>query len=269
MRLEDCLLVHLCFLFVKWLLFHVCQLGLVYGSSIDLHRLLLWWLSLEFWCVLFWSLFLPFLFLWVFLSSLKNHFILLLILQLEGKRVGRYSSQSVCFLVLFFGEGGGTSVDFIWIVVIWRFFKSLIRLVNFSIYVLDIFILSLRIRIFTVFHSIKRLYSLNHGNPKMISEDPILLMSSLSRHFHLLISVWIHVKCVIFPAWFSVPSTFCGVVKVVLNGVMSELRFKYNGVHMELQGSRLGFNVCVVPSSVKLSVLEFMEVGVGSELDRS
>ena len=50
---------------------------------------------------------------------------------------------------------------------------------------------------------------------------------------------------------------------------MSELRFKYDGVHTELQGSRLGFNVCVAPLSVKLSVLEFTEVGVGSELDRS
>ena len=50
---------------------------------------------------------------------------------------------------------------------------------------------------------------------------------------------------------------------------MSELRFKYDRVCTELQGSRLGFNVCVVPSSVKLSVLEFTEVGVGSELDRS
>ena len=39
---------------------------------------------------------------------------------------------------------------------------------------------------------------------------------------------------------------------MVLNGVMTELQFKYDGVHMELQGSRLGFNVCVVPSSVKL-----------------
>ena len=55
---------------------------------------------------------------------------------------------------------------------------------------------------------------------------------------------------------------------MVLNGVLSELRFKYDRVRMELQGSRLGFNVCVVPSSVKLSVLEFTEVGVGSELDR-
>ena len=44
---------------------------------------------------------------------------------------------------------------------------------------------------------------------------------------------------------------------------MSELRFKYDRVRTELQGSRLGFNVCVAPSSVKLSVLE---VGVGSEL---
>ena len=58
-------------------------------------------------------------------------------------------------------------------------------------------------------------------------------------------------------------------VKVVLNGVMSELRFRYDGVRTELQGSRLGFNVCVAPSSVKLSVLEFTEAGVGSELDRS
>ena len=56
---------------------------------------------------------------------------------------------------------------------------------------------------------------------------------------------------------------------VVLNGVMSELRFRYDGVRTELQDSRLGFNVCVAPSSVKLSVLEFTEVGVGSELDRS
>ena len=58
-------------------------------------------------------------------------------------------------------------------------------------------------------------------------------------------------------------------VKVVLNGVMSELRFRYNGVCTELQGSRLGFNVCVAPLSVKLGVLEFTEVGDGSELDRS
>ena len=58
-------------------------------------------------------------------------------------------------------------------------------------------------------------------------------------------------------------------VKVVLNGVMSELRFKYDGVCTELQDSRLGFNVCVAPSSVKLSVLEFTEVGVGLDLDRS
>ena len=48
--------------------------------------------------------------------------------------------------------------------------------------------------------------------------------------------------------------------------MMSELQFKYDGVRMELQDSRLGFNVCVAPSSVKLSVLEFTEVGVGSEL---
>ena len=50
---------------------------------------------------------------------------------------------------------------------------------------------------------------------------------------------------------------------------MLELQFKYNGVRTELQGSRLGFNICVAPSSVKLSVLEFTEVRVGSELDRS
>ena len=50
---------------------------------------------------------------------------------------------------------------------------------------------------------------------------------------------------------------------------MSELRFKYDGVRMELQVSRLGFNIYVVPLSVKLSVLEFTEVGVGLELDRS
>ena len=55
----------------------------------------------------------------------------------------------------------------------------------------------------------------------------------------------------------------------MLNRVMSELRFKYNGVCTELQGSRLGFNVCVVPSSVKLGVLEFTEVRVGPELDWS
>ena len=47
---------------------------------------------------------------------------------------------------------------------------------------------------------------------------------------------------------------------------MSELRFKYDGVRTELQGSRLGFNVCVAPSSVKLGVLEFIEVRVGLEL---
>ena len=45
----------------------------------------------------------------------------------------------------------------------------------------------------------------------------------------------------------------------MLNGVISELQFKYDGVRMELQGSRLGFNVCVAPLSVKLGVLEFME----------
>ena len=44
------------------------------------------------------------------------------------------------------------------------------------------------------------------------------------------------------------------VCLVVLNRVISELRFKYDRVRMELQGSRLGFNVCVVPSSVKLGV---------------
>ena len=58
-------------------------------------------------------------------------------------------------------------------------------------------------------------------------------------------------------------------VKVVLNGVMSELQFRYDGVRTELQGSRLGFNIGVAPSSVKLSVLEFTEVGVGLELDWS
>ena len=44
-----------------------------------------------------------------------------------------------------------------------------------------------------------------------------------------------------------------------LNGARSELRFRYNRVRTELQGSRLGFNVCVAPSSVKLGVLEFTE----------
>ena len=91
----------------------------------------------------------------------------------------------VCFIYLFFREGGGTFVDFVWIVVISTFFKSLLCLVNFSIYILDIFILSLRIQIFPVFQSIKGLYSLNHGNPN----DLILLTSNLSRHFHPLISV--------------------------------------------------------------------------------
>ena len=50
---------------------------------------------------------------------------------------------------------------------------------------------------------------------------------------------------------------------------MLELRFKYDGVRTELQGSRLDFNICVVPLSVKLGVLVFMEVRVGSELDWS
>ena len=54
-----------------------------------------------------------------------------------------------------------------------------------------------------------------------------------------------------------------------LNKVLLGLQFKYDGVHMELQGSRLGFNISVAPSSVKLGVLEFMEVGVGSKLDWS
>ena len=53
---------------------------------------------------------------------------------------------------------------------------------------------------------------------------------------------------------------------------MSELQFKYDGARTELQDSRLGFNVCVAPSSVKLGVLEFTEdrswVGGVSELKR-
>ena len=69
--------------------------------------------------------------------------------------------------------------------------------------------------------------------------------------------------------WEGNTRSYLHCVKVVLNGVLSELRFRYDGVHTELQGSRLGFNVCVAPSSVKLSVLEFTEVGVGLELDRS
>ena len=81
------------------------------------------------------------------------------------------------------------SVSFIWTVVILRFFKSLILLVSFSLYILDNFALSLRIWNFPVFQSIKGLYSLNHGNPKMMSDDPMLLTSSLSRHFHPFISV--------------------------------------------------------------------------------
>ena len=59
------------------------------------------------------------------------------------------------------------------------------------------------------------------------------------------------------------------ILKDLINGVISELQFKYNGVRTELQGSRLGFNICVVPSSVKLGVLEFTEVRVGLELDWS
>ena len=51
---------------------------------------------------------------------------------------------------------------------------------------------------------------------------------------------------------------------MVLNRARSELRLRYDGVHTELQGSRLGFNICVAPSSVKLGVLE-----VGSEVDRN
>ena len=84
--------------------------------------------------------------------------------------------------VFFFGEGGGMSVDFVWTVAILRFFKSLILLVNFSLYILDNFSLSLRIRNFPVFQSIRGLYSLNHGNPKMMSDDPMLLTSSLFVH---------------------------------------------------------------------------------------
>ena len=53
---------------------------------------------------------------------------------------------------------------------------------------------------------------------------------------------------------------------------MLELRFKYDGVCMELQGSRLGFNIYVAPSSVKLGVLGFMGyqslVRDGMELNR-
>ena len=40
-----------------------------------------------------------------------------------------------------------------------------------------------------------------------------------------------------------------------LNKVLLGLQFKYDGVHMELQGSRLGFNISVAPSSVKLGVI--------------
>ena len=58
----------------------------------------------------------------------------------------------------------------------------------------------------------------------------------------------------------------------MLNGARSELQFRYDGVRTELQGSRLGFNVCVAPSSVKLGVLEFTEdrswVGGITELNR-
>ena len=68
-------------------------------------------------------------------------------------------------------------------------FKSLTLLVSFSLYVLDNFALSLRIRNFPVLQSIRGLYSLNHDNLKMMSDDPMLLMSSLSRHFCPFISV--------------------------------------------------------------------------------
>ena len=118
----------------------------------------------------------------------------------------------VCFLVFFFREEGEMFVGFIWMVAISRFFKSLILLVSFSLYVLDNFALSLRIRNFPVFQSIKGLYSLNHGSLKMMSDNLILLTSSLARHFCPFILVWIQVKYVIFPAWFSVPSTFRGVI---------------------------------------------------------
>ena len=81
------------------------------------------------------------------------------------------------------------SVGFVWRVEMLSFLKSLFRLVFFSMYVLNTFVPFVRIRIFPVFQLINGLFSLNQGNPKMISEDPMLLTSNRSRCFRPLISV--------------------------------------------------------------------------------
>src|ERR1700678_2281913 len=47
----------------------------------------------------------------------------------------------------------------------------------------------------SVFHTICGLFSLNHGNPKIISEDPKFVIQSFSKSFLLSILAWIHVKC--------------------------------------------------------------------------
>src|SRR5271155_5858743 len=57
-----------------------------------------------------------------------------------------------------------------------------------------------------VFHMICGLFSLNHGNPKITSEDPKFVIQSFSNSFLLSILAWIHMKWVICPAWFRVQS---------------------------------------------------------------
>ena len=80
-------------------------------------------------------------------------------------------------------------VGSVWMIVISRSFRSLFCLADFSMYPLNIFVMFLRIQIFPVFQLIKGLYSLNHGNPKIMSEDPILLICTRFKHFRLLICV--------------------------------------------------------------------------------
>ena len=126
--------------------------------------------------------------------------------------------------------------------------------------------------------AILQLYSNIFSNPYLLLHpfysyhNPILLfilwfISRLSYLLFLTTSIfWYLHHMITLLSFITMILDFYVSVKAVLNGVMSELQFKYDGVRMELQGSRLGFNVCVAPLYVRLSVLEFTEVGVGSEL---
>jgi hypothetical protein len=57
------------------------------------------------------------------------------------------------------------------------------------------------------------LFSFNQGKPKIMSEDPKSVIKSFSKSFLLSTLAWIHVKWVINPVWFRVPSTFLGIIR--------------------------------------------------------